>query len=119
MEIMEIRDDGPRPYYYRSVLQQTVDAFYDAAIAEITRLARRPPTETKQEEQPKQEARQQGTKRMNRTEAAKHRTLVRWLLAHRRRNVGCKLEEIGEELGVTRQRAEQILTSPEPVRWNR
>lgn len=116
----------PRELIYRSVLQQTLNAFHDAVIAEIDRLARI--EAAKRAEIARLAIRPVGAqvstagenKRMKRVEAAKHRTLVRWLLAHRLRDRGYTLEAIGGELGgVTRQRVEQILSSPEPVRWNR
>lgn len=94
-------DQNESGRYFKGVLQQTFDAFYEITVAEIKRLERAG-------------RRRIRYKRMNGSDTAKHRALVRWLLVHRRRAQGVSAVQIAEELRMSEQRVYQMLTEPEP-----
>jgi DNA-directed RNA polymerase sigma subunit (sigma70/sigma32) len=84
--------------HYKSVLQQTLEAFYEISIREIDRIKTGRTTKSPLPE-----------KRLKGREAQLHYGFVRYLLILRRLDKGYTYAETGEELGISRQRVEQIL----------
>ena len=90
----------------RGVLRITIDAFCEAAQAEIKRLARLRDAPPKPKRRKKRKSLE--------PEPEPHPGLVRWRQARTLRSSGLTLQKIADQMQISRQRVHQMLNNPEP-----